>query len=225
MATHELKRDPADLLPNRQTLLVLGALVLAEFLAVVWYFVLTDATPGDLRYLAYPFVWINVGLVAAWRTRLAPASDRTRTVAAVLAAGYLGLLGYFGGLVAPGTLFAGGSAFGPSLHFVAPGWGPALFYRGELLHVSILPFKLVGYLALAYLVYATVLDAAGAAVTGVLGLLSCVSCSWPILASIATGFFGASGAATTAALSASYDLSTVVFVATVALLYWRPFGR
>ena len=81
----------------------------------------------------------------------------------------------------------------------------------------------MGYLALAWLVYATVIDAAGSAVTGVLGLLSCVSCSWPILASLLTGI-GGGGALAAAAQSQSYELSTVVFVVTVALLYWRPFG-
>ena len=72
--------------------------------------------------------------------------------------------------------------------------------------------------------YATVLDAARSAVTGVLGLLSCVSCSWPVLASLATGVAGGGSGLAAAVSTGSYGLSTVVFVATVALLYWRPFG-
>jgi hypothetical protein len=87
-----------------------------------------------------------------------------------------------------------------------------------------MPARVVGYLALAYLVYATVIDAAGSAVSGVLGLLSCVSCSWPILASLLTGVFGSSSALVAATFDLSYDVSTLVFVVTVALLYWRPFG-
>jgi hypothetical protein len=73
-------------------------------------------------------------------------------------------------------------------------------------------------------VYATVLDAAGSAVTGVLGLLSCVSCSWPVLTSIATGLVGGSSGVAAAVSNGSYGLSTLVFVVTVGLLYWRPFG-
>jgi hypothetical protein len=88
-----------------------------------------------------------------------------------------------------------------------------------------MPARVVGYLALSYLVYATVIDAAGAAVSGILGLLSCVSCSWPILASLATAILGSGSALAASATALSYDLSTVVFLATVALLYWRPFGR
>jgi cytochrome c biogenesis protein CcdA len=62
-------------------------------------------------------------------------------------------------------------------------------------------------------------------VTGILGLLSCVSCSWPILATLVTGVAGSGTAIAGAAYAQSYGLSTVVFVVTVGLLYWRPFGR
>jgi cytochrome c biogenesis protein CcdA len=82
----------------------------------------------------------------------------------------------------------------------------------------------VGYAALAVLVYATALDVAGSAIGGVLGLFSCVSCTWPVLASLVGGVAGGSSAVASAALSGSYGLSTVIFVVTVGLLYWRPFG-
>ncbi|PSQ19080.1 hypothetical protein BRD00_02205 [Halobacteriales archaeon QS_8_69_26] len=223
MATNKHDRVARDLLPGRQTLLVLGGLLIAEFLAVVWYFALTDSAPTGLRYLVYPFVWINVGLLAAWHTSPAPASARDRRIAAALAAGYALLLAYFGGVIGPGTALGGGPVFGLSVHFVSPGWGPALVYGGEYLQVAVIPFEAIGYAALVYLVYATIIDATGAAVSGVLGLLSCVSCSWPIVASLVTGAVGGSGAAI--AVSASYDLSTLVFVVTVALLFWRPFER
>jgi len=88
----------------------------------------------------------------------------------------------------------------------------------------VIPYKLIGYLALTYLVYVTLLDAAGSAVGGVLGLLSCVSCTWPVLATIVTGVAGSGTALAGAVYAQSYDLSTVVFVVTVGLLYWRPFG-
>lgn len=224
MATTELDRVPDDLRPSRQTLLVLGGLLIAEFLMVVWYFALTNSTATSLRYLLYPFVWINVALLAVWHTHTAPASARNRRIATAIGVGYALLLAYFGGVISPGPALGGGPVTGLSVHFVSPGWGPAVVYGGEFLQLSVIPFKVIGYAALVYLVYATVLDAAGAAVSGVLGLLSCVSCSWPILASLLTGAVGGTGAAATA-VSASYDVSTVVFVVTVALLFWRPFGR
>ncbi len=85
-----------------------------------------------------------------------------------------------------------------------------------------MPARVVGYLALGYLVYATVIDAAGAAVSGIVGLFSCVSCSWPILASLLSGVAGGGSALVAATFDFSYDISTVVFLVTVALLYWRP---
>ena len=86
-----------------------------------------------------------------------------------------------------------------------------------------MPARVVGYAALAYLVYATVIDASGAAVSGVVGLLSCVSCSWPILASLLSGVAGGGSVLVAATFDFSYDISTAVFLLTVALLYWRPF--
>jgi hypothetical protein len=107
---------------------------------------------------------------------------------------------------------------------VPPGWGPAVTYAGSGLTLTLVPFRVVGYLALAYLVYATVLDAARSAVTGALGLLSCVSCSWPVLASLASGVAGSGSGIAAAVTTGSYGLSTLVFVVTVTLLVWRPFG-
>jgi hypothetical protein len=45
-----------------------------------------------------------------------------------------------------------------------------------------------------------------------------------VLASLATGVFGSGTALASAVYGLSYDISTVVFLLTVALLYWRPFG-
>jgi uncharacterized membrane protein YraQ (UPF0718 family) len=74
-------------------------------------------------------------------------------------------------------------------------------------------------------VYATAIDAAGAAISGILGFFSCVSCSWPIVASLASSVLGGGTALATTAFGASYDLSTAVFLLTVGLLYWRPLIR
>jgi hypothetical protein len=165
---------------------------------------------------------VNVGLWVLARTRVAPSPTKAKRKAAAVAALYFVALAVAGGLVTPSL-----SGLPPSVRiaYLPPGWGPALIYHGSLVNVILMPSRAVGYVALAYLVYATVLDAAGSAVSGLLGLLSCVSCSWPILASIATSVFGGGSALVAATTGLSYSLSTAVFLVTVALLYWRPLGR
>jgi hypothetical protein len=216
--------DVGDLLPRPSTLYVAAAMILAETLWLGWYLAFSDVIVYDLTQFLYPFVWINVAVLAVWRTTATPASGRRRWIAAGIAVGYGLVLGYFGGVLAPGEAFGIGPPADGFTFLVQspPGYGPTVTYSGALVWVAMVPYKVVGYAALAYLVYATVLDAAGSALTGVLGLFSCVSCSWPILASVLSGVTGASGAVTGAALGNSYPLSTAVFVVTVGLLYWRP---
>ncbi|MDG5778279.1 hypothetical protein VB773_15070 [Haloarculaceae archaeon H-GB2-1] len=210
---------------QKDTLLWGALLVNTELLVLLAYGVLGSTSLRDplaVRYWLYPFVWINVGLWAVLRTRPAPSSTRHRRLAAVLAVGYFGLLAYTGGVVGHAHQATG---LRISWWALPPGWGPAVLYNGMGLSLNILPYKVFGYGALAYLVYATVLDAVGSAVTGLLGLLSCVSCTWPVLASLVTGVVGSGTAIAGAVYAQSYGLSTVVFVVTVALLYWRPFGK
>ncbi|MFC7139440.1 hypothetical protein ACFQMA_06255 [Halosimplex aquaticum] len=210
--------------PRRETLLW-GALVLnTEVILLLAYaaFGTQDLlSVRGLRLWIYPFVWINVSLWAVVRTDPASASTRNRRIGAALAVGYFAVLAYTGGLVGPGH--------GPTTYRISwalpPGWSPAVLLNGAGVSLTLIPYKLIGYATLAYLVYATVIDAARSAVTGVLGLLSCVSCSWPILTSIATGVVGSGTGVAAAVSNGSYGISTAVFVVTVALLYWRPFGR
>jgi hypothetical protein len=220
----------ADLLarfqPRKETLLW-GVLVVNLELALLAMYVVVGGgeliRPAAIRYWLYPFVWINVGAWAILRTTPAPTGDRQRWTALAIAGGYLLVLSYFGGVVGPAN--PGPAGIDLRLFSIPPGWGPAILYNGAFLSVVLLPYKVLGYAALTYLVYATVIDAAGSAVSGLLGLLSCVSCSWPILATLVTGVAGSGTALAGAAYSQSYGLSTLVFVVTVALLYWRPFGR
>jgi len=210
--------------PDRKTLLRWGLVLNTELLLVLAYTVFGDSEPLSifaLRLWVYPWVWINVAGWAILRTTPAETTPRTRYAALALAVGYVAVLASVGGLV--GHSHHGGSG-GLRVVWttVPPGWSPTLTYAGEILSLTLVPYRLVGYLALAYLVYATILDAASSAVTGVLGLLSCVSCSWPVLASLVAGAGGSGVAA--AVTAGSYGLSTVVFVVTVALLYYRPFG-
>jgi hypothetical protein len=205
---------------RRETLLYGAALVNLELLVVFAYLALVQPTITRPLFYVYPFVWINVGLWAVWRTRLPDASGLRLWVARALGAGYFLLLGYVGGLYG----VSGGVPVGLRVEVTAlpPGWAPALIYGGELFQFALLPFKVVGYLALAYLVYATVLDATGGALGGLLGLFSCVSCTLPVVAGVLSGFVGGAGAVATAAYAQSYLLSTAVFVLTVGLLVWRP---
>jgi hypothetical protein len=213
--------------PNREELLIGLLVVNSELLLLgVYWLVSPNELTGPLavRYWVYPFVWINVGLWAILKTTPASANGRDRWLAGVVAVGYFAVLAYVGGLVGPAVNTAERS-LSLTLLGLPPGWAPTLLYNGDYLAMSLFPFKIVGYAALSYLVYATVLDATGSAVTGLLGLLSCVSCTWPVLASLATGILGSGSAIAGAVYSQSYGLSTVVFVVTVGLLYWRPFGR
>ncbi|MFB6179703.1 MAG: hypothetical protein ABEI77_08275 [Halorientalis sp.] len=179
---------------------------------------------GGVRYWLYPLVWINVGLWAVLKTRPVASNTRNRVLAIGLGVGYFLVLAFVGGL------FKGpipGVQPGLSVRFgLPPGWGPVLVYGSSLFTATLLPYKVIGYASLAYLIYATVLDTAGSAVSGVLGLLSCVSCTWPVFATIITAIFGSGTAIAGAVYTQSYGIGTAIFVVTVGLLYWRPvFGR
>ena len=68
----------------------------------------------------------------------------------------------------------------------------------------------------------TVVDAAASGLAGFVGLFSCVSCTWPLLATVFTGIFGTASAAASIVTGQPYGASTVVFLASVAMLVWRP---
>lgn len=199
--------------------------VAAELALLVAYVGLTDAKVTGVRYLLYPFVWINLGMWAVVTADPIDASRRVRWVGALAAVAYFLVLAYFGGLLDlahVGHFHSHGGRTGFSI-FTAlpPGWGPTVVYDHTLFTATLVPYKLVGYLALTYLVYTALLDTVAAAFSGAIGLLSCVSCSWPVLASLVTGILGGTTAATVV-YNYSIDLSTAAFVLAVALLVWRP---
>lgn len=206
------------LVPDRQTLLIAGLVLNLELITLLVYVNLSGARFTAIRYLVYPWIWINVGAWAVFRTHTGPATIRQRRLALGVAVVYFALLASVGGLVG-----FGGMGTGFRVAWLPPGWGPTLLYGGESIRVILIPFKLVGYLALTYLVYATILDAAGSAFAGLIGLFSCVSCTLPVAATLLTGILGGTvGIAASGVYSLSYDLSTAVFVLSVGLLYWRP---
>jgi hypothetical protein len=193
-------------------------LVVAAEIAVVTAYLASTSTVTVMqpRYVVYPFVWINAGVWAMVRTETPSVGSRQRTVAAALAGGYLLLL-----FVTAGTLQFGiggplnGGAVA-SVHWTVPGWGPIVTYGTPRIRLSIVPFKIVGYVAMTYLVYARLLGATRAVLSGALGLFSCVGCTFSLLFPLlgATALFGST------LTGLAWDLSTVVFLLTVALLYW-----
>lgn len=223
-ATAAWRERLAGLRPDRRTAVYWVMVLNAEFLLVVGYYTLaTDVTLRDPLFAVIPFVWINLAGWAIMRTDVPAAPSRKKATAAAVAVGYFGLLAVFGGIVnAP----SGVTASYLNVLQLPPGWNPAFFYSGSLFSLVVLPYKLVGFAALAYLVYATALDAASALAGGVLGLFSCVSCTFPVIAGVASGLAGSGSAIAGFTYANSYLLSTAVFAVTVVLLTWRPgFGR
>lgn len=204
--------------PSTRTAAYWAMVLNAEFLLVAGYYLLaTDVTLRDPLLVAVPFVWINAAGWAVLRTDLPAAPARRRLVAAGVAVAYFLLLAAVGGIV-NGPSAASATVL--SLLQLPPGWNPALFYNGPLVSLVVLPYKLVGFAVLAYLVYARVLAASGAALGGAVGLFSCVSCAVPLVAGAAGALGG--GAAAAAALENAYLLSTAVFLLTVGLLVRGP---
>lgn len=212
----------ADRLPGPRALFVLVAVCYVEVMALTGYWLFSNATVTDPRFALYGLVWVNVAGYVFYRTSIPAATSRTKRRAAALGVGYFALLAYTGGLVAPGVSAGNGHAMGVSVLTLPPGWGPALYVGSEYVRLLLMPAKVLGYLALGYLVYATAIEASGSLASGVLGLFSCVSCTMPVVASVAAAVLGGGSFLATATLSYAYDLSTAVFVVTVVLLSWRP---
>jgi len=213
----------------RPALSAVALVVLAELALLAGYLGLTGASARNVRYLLYPFVWIDLAAWAVFAVDAPSASRRARNVGLAVAAGYLLVLAVAGGvldvtLVADGHghVHAAGSGVDVSLFTsLPPGWGPTVVVEAGAATLTLVPYTVVGYLGLAYLTYVAVVDAAARALSGALGLLSCASCSWPVFASLLAAALG--GEAVASALYAySLDLSTAAFVVAVAVLAWRP---
>ncbi len=206
--------------------IILGILVLHLFVILLYVRVSTAET--TLLTLAYPVIWIAVGLSVILTTDPGDATPRTKRRALGISFGYFGLLAAASGIISLGTIFTGtAEPLGVRivLSTVPPGWGPALMYSGSYLNLVLIPFELIGYIALTYLVYVTILDVSGSVVTGLVGLFSCVSCTWPILGTVIASVFGSSSVVITFATNQPYGFSTIVFLTAIGLLYWRPFTK
>lgn len=206
----------------RKTTLLWGVLLVnTELLLIFAYELLSSSSITQVQSALIPFVWINVALWVFARMERPAGTERQRVIALSAATLYFGMLTYFGGLWAPGPSEFGWR-FAVELGSPSPGWTPIVHFDSPAFQIDIIFYQFVGYLALSYLVFGAMLETASSAVAGVLGMLSCVSCSWPLFATIITGVLGGSTALAGTILSFSYSVSTVVFLVTVALLYYRP---
>jgi hypothetical protein len=205
--------------PRGSTLVLVGLLLSLEVLFAVVYVVLTrTALTRPLMVIGVPMIWLNLSLLVFLRIR-PPEAARSRWPALLVAAGYFALLAVLGGLVVLGD---GNPAAGLRVTLSGvPGWVPLVVADAGPAALVVVPFKLVGYVALAYLVYVAVLDAGGALFGSAVGLFSCVSCTFPLVAGLVSTITGG-GATAAAVYSGSYPLSTAVFAVTVGLLAWRP---
>ncbi|MEZ3144530.1 hypothetical protein [Halobaculum sp. MBLA0143] len=203
-------------LPSPRRLLAGAGLLNVQLAAVVAYFAFTDATLSSPAFTFYGLVWVDVALVVfLWYDPPAGAGF----AATAVAAGYAALLAVFGGVVGPSSPATTG---GWRLALLPPGWGPAAVYGGPEVAVALLPAKVLGYGALVYLLYGSLAEASASGLAGLLGLFSCVSCSFPILAGAIASTVGGGSAVAAAATGIGYGPSTVVFLLSVVLLWWRP---
>lgn len=219
--TDLLQAIPKQFRPQRSTLLYGGLLINTELAALFLFLVTSDTEINSAFAVVYPFIWINLGLWAVVRTHPTPQTRRHHYLASSVSIGYFLLLIVLGGLVwtAEPQL-----PLGIDIEMLSPGIGPVVSYNGPVLRFTLIPFLTIGYLSLAYLIYATLVDVAGSALGSVIGLFSCPSCVWPLIAPVFIGVFGSAGTTTIASFQ-SHVTGTAIFVVSIVVLYWRPLAR
>jgi hypothetical protein len=211
-----------------------AVLVGVELGALAAYLETAAVAVHQPRYYLYPLVWITV---TAWLLlRVRPEPGTPSLPAGLGSAVYLvALLAVSGTVrisrplsetvvtlsVLPVQLLGhagGASTGGYTVEWLAPGWGPYVAYEGVLVTFRVVPFQVIGYLGLAYLVFVALARADRSALCGAGGLVTCVGCVWPALTAVSTALGG--GTAVTAVASLSYDLATLLFLGTVTAMCW-----
>lgn len=195
----------------RQVVLV-GSVVLAmEALVVVGYYLTQGWSVMEPRYIAYPWIWINVGVFAVWAVPRPSVRPWYRWGGVVVSIVYFVGIAVIAGIVTvPGP---GGYQF--SVIGLPPGWGPVLVVGTPVVALTVFPYEVIGYAVLAYLVYVVVVQVSRAAVGAVVGVVSCVSCSVPVAAALLAGGSTGVGVATSGLAT---DLSTAAYLVTVVVL-------
>jgi hypothetical protein len=224
MATRTLAqwRETSD--PRYRALFLFNALVAVQVVAALIYGIVYGVTPTRVTTFLLPFVWIAVSVLAVWWTDPAERQGRLRLLAGAVAAGYLLVFLYLSGTIgtAPDQFEAVTGALGVGVETERTlGWGPVVFYSGEVVGARIHPYQVIGYATLSYLVYAAVLDSLRSASAGVIGVALCPACA---LAAVSPAVASVAGTASAFALffQYNYEIATVIFVGAMGLLYWRP---
>jgi len=165
----------------------------------------------ELRALAYPVVWITTGTTTAVWIGLTVQSRQRRGLGLAVGGLYTMLLLWLGGIV---DWSAGIENL--MIQPAMPGWGPLIHYQGEVIALSVVPFKTVAYLALGYVVYVLVAGSQQSVRAAALGVASCVGCTAPVAFAVAGGVGGTQSASLVA--TTGYGLGTLVLVGTCGLL-------
>lgn len=197
--------------PIRAAVATAVVATVALLTAIATYLRLTDAVITTGRSLSYPVVWIVTSLTAAVWIGLTVRGRPRRWRGVAIGGGYTLVIGWLTGLLGATT-----GGFPLRVHAAPPGWGPIILYDSGLLRLSIVPFKLIAYLALGYVIYTLVAAHRGSIRAAAVGVFSCVSCTGPLLVAIIGAVGGTQ--ATTAVATAGYDIATVALVATFGLL-------
>lgn len=186
---------------------------------IVWtYFLLGNSEPTNLRYLAYPLIWINTSVWVVYKTKHISSEKKYITVlVSFISILYFLILLYIPGLI---RLSTHTNTNGLYLSMASPGWGPIISYTGDFIQFTIIPFQIIGYLCISYLIYTSLLNTTKSSIVGgMLGLFTCVGCAAPIFASLIGFLGGGLTSLTTSAYSFSYDIGTIIFLITIGLLY------
>ena len=203
------RESTAILLPGRPEVAVVVATVIQAIVVVV-YASVADASITSTTNVAVPFIWINLGL---WGVlRIGWPTDGRRRLAAAIATGYVVAL-----FVAAGIIQFGATTTAANVYWLVPGWGPLVTIQAEFVTLALVPYRVIGYLALGVLVFSVVARTAAGALTGLLGVFSCVGCTFPLLVTVFGGLGGVVSSSAIAGGTVS-ALGTAVYTATVVLL-------
>ncbi|WP_382186156.1 DUF7546 family protein [Halovenus salina] len=86
-------------LSRRRDIHLLTVVTVVELCLLAGYFLVRPEQPTLLRYTLYPFIWINVAVLAAIHVDVPDAPRRSSIAAAAIATLYFGVLLYLSGLL------------------------------------------------------------------------------------------------------------------------------
>ncbi|GAB6878374.1 hypothetical protein JCM17823_06480 [Halorubrum gandharaense] len=208
-------KSPSKGLPSRlcgrsgvayRALLGSSLVALAYLVFLTMYLIFGSNEVLDLSRAVYPFVWLTtVGGAFATVGHLV---RRISAFETVIAGGYIILLTWISG-----GLSVGWTELGITTSGGIPGWGPVIGIDAFVITVVAVPFQVIGYVTLGFLIAQALQNRSGSAAAGVIGLLSCAGCILPLLAvSASIGMVPAFSG------SIPYSVSTIAFVLSTTLL-------